>query len=153
LTHTQSGDGPSEVRARAGNLAQLSTGIRQLPFAGKSLYVMGDFNVCAEIGGKPTSEYMDLRKRFAPFGLEDLCRVVYPSPLNDPLPTYDWFANSLARHFDPDDKVRSRLDYVFARDAGAPASIEFSVPVGWKFTNTPPDDTSDHYPIIVTTAS
>ncbi|HET9868373.1 MAG TPA: endonuclease/exonuclease/phosphatase family protein [Nitrospira sp.] len=151
LTHTQADSSPSDVDARNKNLWQLASGIQHLPFRGRSMYVMGDFNVCGEIDGIPTPAYNELKKLLAPYGLQDLCQLIYPSAFEHPLYTYSYYTNSLARYFAPGDKVKQRLDYVFAREVGTASTIGFAVPDDWKFTNTSPDDTSDHYPIVVTT--
>lgn len=155
LTHTQSGSSGDETKARKSNLDQIWAGIANLPFRGYPLILMGDMNVIGEKNGIETSEYRMMENKFATFKMNDLGRFVYPDARKDPLFTYDYFSNNLARIFAPDDKVSERLDYVFATEAytAKPEYTAFDVLTDWKYPDPKTrgyTDLSDHYGLKTT---
>jgi exonuclease III len=153
LTHTQAGSSPEEVQVRAGHVQDLAQAIGRLPYGGSRVVLLGDMNICAEVNGQETAEYQQLKRFMERSGLRDVCRAVHPSAAADPMYTYDYFTNKLAKHFAPNEKVAQRLDYVFASGPGAgpAAHVAFSTPTDWMYKNPSGavTDLSDHYPLLV----
>lgn len=153
FTHAQAGSSAEEVQVRAGHMQDLAQAIGRLPYGGSRVVLLGDLNICAEVKAQETAEYQQLKKFLEPYGLRDVCRAVHPSAAADPMYTYDYFTNKLAKHFAPDEKVSQRLDYVFASGMGTgpAAHVTFSSPTDWKYTEPSgaTTDLSDHYPLVV----
>lgn len=151
ITHTQSGASPADIAARRVGFDQMWSAIRGLPFGTNPLFVFGDLNVIGESGGRPTAEYISLTQKLGSLGLKDLFRVVHPDAFAVPGYTFDWFTNALARIFTPNEKVKERLDYVFARNLpGDMKAVIIDVILDYKYNDpkTPYQmDLSDHYPL------
>lgn len=151
LSHTQADATPEAVQARARNIQQLTAAVARLPGDG-TVVLMGDLNISAEENGMETDEYAALRTAMQQHGLQDVCRMLYPSAATHPMYTYDPTRNKLAQHFAPQDRVPQRLDYVFARGLGVDpaATTEFSTLTDWTYRDSQLGDTdlSDHYPLL-----
>lgn len=142
ITHLQSGKEGEDERVRGLNIEQLWSVIRGCPFGDNPLLVFGDYNVVEKIdGGHQTGEYLKLKQSFGALGLKDMFRIVNPE--KDGF-TLNWYENSLAKHFNPKERLRQRLDYFFIKNINFDQS---SIEVKHNYKYEAEKDLSDHYPV------
>lgn len=150
LAHTQSGEAPDDVAARADNIQQLTRRVNSLKAGGiGNIILMGDLNVIAEdSNAKPTAEYQQrLLPAMKSVGLTEIYRKLHAAAATDPGFTYDGPKNPLIKTFAAGDAaLRQRLDYIFT--SGMPVGTGvvpvFSYPSASLRASIP---TSDHFPV------
>ncbi|MEH1865087.1 MAG: endonuclease/exonuclease/phosphatase family protein [Nostoc sp.] len=148
-THTQADDNNDAIEARKQNINQLHSSISSAADRSIPVILLGDLNITGENeSGTSTKEYEFLCDILKQSQMFDSYRTLNPNTAPDLGYTCDAVHNKLIKYFAPNDaknKVRQRLDYMFARGI-TPTSV--TVPKTFTFqTSDGTMDLSDHYPL------
>ncbi len=106
--------------------------------------VVGDLNVAAEAGDKPTAEYKQMMKVFKSSKLKDAYRSLYPDAAKNRGYTYDRKSNTLIGKFSPQ-AIPQRIDYILF--SGKVNLHRMTIDPDHYMYNGGEDNLSDHFPI------